>query len=112
VFVVTEGRFDEFIAEALASLPDELSEAMDNVAIFVEDEAVGRQLLGLFQGVPLTKRAFHLGAPPDRITLYQGAIFRSCNSEVEVRELVRRTIIHEVAHHFGISDARLTELGW
>jgi predicted Zn-dependent protease with MMP-like domain len=112
VFVVTDERFDEFIGDALASLPEELSQAIDNVAILVEDEAIGRSLFGLFQGVPLTKRAFYSGSLPDRITLYQATICRHCDSEDDVRALVRRTIIHEVAHHFGISDPRLRELGW
>ena len=112
VFAVTDDRFEEFISDALESLPEELAGAIDNVAIIVEDEAEGRPLFGLFQGVPLTRRAFYSGAQPDRITLYQETICRHCNNEDEVRAQVRKTIIHEVAHHFGISDPRLEELGW
>jgi predicted Zn-dependent protease with MMP-like domain len=114
VFEVSAKRFDEFISEAIASMPRELTAEMDNVAIFVEDEAEGRNLYGLFQGIPLTKRGplSYSGVVPDRITLYQGTICRHCNTEDEVRAQVRKTLIHEIAHHFGISDPRLKELGW
>jgi predicted Zn-dependent protease with MMP-like domain len=114
VFKVSDERFDEFVAEAIKTIPHELSTEIDNVAIIVEDEAVGRPLFGLFEGVPLTKRGpmSYSGAIPDRITLYQGAISRFCNTEEEVRAQVRKTVIHELAHHFGISDERLDELGW
>jgi len=114
VFEVSDERFDELVTEALRSLPPELSKEIDNVAIFVEDEAVGRSLFGLFEGIPLTKRGpmSYSGVMPDRITLYKGAIFRHCRNEEEVRAQVRKTVIHELAHHFGISDERLSELGW
>jgi predicted Zn-dependent protease with MMP-like domain len=114
VFAVSDERFDQLIAEALKSIPDDLASAMENVAIFVEDEAEGRNLLGLFVGVPLTSRTpgSYFGVMPDRITLYKSAICRSSNSEQEVRDQVRTTVIHEIAHHFGISDERLRELGW
>jgi predicted Zn-dependent protease with MMP-like domain len=114
VFQVTDERFDELVAEAIASIPKELASEIENVAIFIEDEAEGRPLFGLFEGVPLTKRGpmSYSGALPDRITLYQGAITRYANSEDEVRAQVRKTVIHEIAHHFGISDERLHELGW
>lgn len=114
MFEVSDDRFDELVSEALRSLPPELSKEIDNVAIFVEDEAVGRSLFGLFEGIPLTKRGpmSYSGVMPDRITLYKGAIFRHCSNEEEVRAQVRKTVIHELAHHFGISDERLSELGW
>jgi predicted Zn-dependent protease with MMP-like domain len=114
VYKVSAERFDQFITEAIASMPRELTSEMDNVAIFVEDEAEGRNLYGLFQGIPLTERGplSYYGAVPDRITLYQGTICRHCNTEDEVRAQVRKTLIHEIAHHFGISDPRLKELGW
>ena len=91
-----------------------LADVMENVAIIVEDEAVGRSLFGLYEGVPLTNRGpmVYSGVLPDRITLYQTAICRYCNSEEDVKEQVQKTVIHEVAHHFGISDPRLEELGW
>jgi len=115
VFEVSEERFGEMIADALASIPAQLADHMDNVAIFVEDEAEGRRLFGLYEGIPLTKRSSGYGiggAMPDRITLYRKAICSHCSSEAEVAEQVRTTLVHEVAHHFGISDPRLEELGW
>ena len=114
MFAVSNERFDDLVTEAIQSLPPELSKEISNVAIFVEDEAEGRSLFGLFEGIPLTKRGpmSYSGAMPDRITLYQGAISRHCRTEEEVRAQVRKTVIHELAHHFGISDERLSELGW
>lgn len=114
MFTVTNERFEELTAEALAALPASLAAVMENVAIIVEDEAEGRSLFGLYEGIPLTQRgpmSYH-GVLPDRITLYQTAICRYCNSEEDVKRQVQKTVIHEVAHHFGISDPRLEELGW
>jgi predicted Zn-dependent protease with MMP-like domain len=114
VFQVTNERFEELAAEAVASLPESLSSRMDNVAIIVEDEARGRNLFGLYEGIPLTRRgiANYNGVMPDRITLYQKTICQVCASDDDVRAQVRKTVIHEIAHHFGISDPRLEELGW
>ncbi len=100
--------------EALASLPEELASQVDNLAVIVEDESPGRNLFGLYEGVPLTKRSpiSYSGVMPDRITLYQRAICRYATTEDEVRAQIRKTVLHEVAHHFGISDPRLEELGW
>ena len=94
---------------------------MDNVAVFVEDWPNAEQLagksgtlLGLYQGVDLTRRsALSYGAAmPDRITIFRGPITRLAQNETELARLVTRTVVHEVAHHFGISDRRLHELGW
>ena len=114
VFVVTTERFERLVAAALDSLPTEFGEAMENVAVVVEDRAVGGNLFGLYQGIPLTKRGpqSYRWVMPDRITLYQDTICRVCTTEAEVVAQVRKTVIHEVAHHFGISDPRLDELGW
>jgi predicted Zn-dependent protease with MMP-like domain len=114
MFEVSNERFEELASEALASLPASLSSRMDNVVIIVEDEAPGRNLFGLYQGIPLTKRGVqsYNGVMPDRITLYQTTICRVCANEEDVRAQVRKTVIHEIAHHFGISDPRLVELGW
>jgi len=114
VFQVTNERFEELADEALTSLPESLSSHMDNVVILVEDEAPRRNLFGLYQGIPLTKRGVqsYSGVMPDRITLYQTTICSVCSNEEEVKAQVRKTVIHEVAHHFGISDPRLDELGW
>jgi predicted Zn-dependent protease with MMP-like domain len=114
--VVTEvepGRFEEMVASALDGLPEELGRAMSNVAVTVEHAAGPPGLLGLYQGVPLTSRAAgYAGALPDRITIYRQAVCAICRSEQEVADQVRRTVVHEVAHHFGIDDRRLSELGW
>jgi predicted Zn-dependent protease with MMP-like domain len=114
MFQVTNERFEELAAEALASLPLELSSQIENLAILVENQAVGRSLFGLYEGIPLTRRGptTYNGVMPDRITLYQTTICQYCNTEDEVKAQIRKTVIHEVAHHFGISDPRLEELGW
>jgi predicted Zn-dependent protease with MMP-like domain len=85
---------------------------MSNVAVTVHHDRGPAGLLGLYQGVPLTRRGTYAGALPDRITIYRRAICAICSSEEEVVEQVRRTVIHEVGHHFGIGDARLRQLGW
>jgi len=114
MFIVTDERFEELVSEALDGVPPQLAEAIDNVAIIVEREANGGSLFGLYEGVPLTKRGFlsYNGVLPDRITLYQTTICSRCFSEEDVKVQVRKTVIHEIAHHFGISDPRLVELGW
>ena len=114
-------RFEQLVADALDSIPEELGRVMDNVAVFVEewpsqDQLAARRgtLLGLYQGIDLTRRSpLSYGAVmPDRITIFRGPITRIARSEEELVNLVTETVIHEVAHHFGISDARLQELGW
>lgn len=107
-------EFEELVSQALDTLPPELMKIMDNVAVFVEDQKPGRPgLLGLYHGVPLTSRGhYYAGHLPDRITIYRLPICRvSANSEAIV-EQVRITVVHEVAHHFGISDERLHELDY
>lgn len=106
-------RFEDMVAEALDSLPEELGGLMRNVAVMVEHGPGPDGLLGLYQGVPLTSRSTqYSGVLPDRITIYRQAICASAWSEWDVQDQVRKTVIHEVAHHFGISDDRLRELGW
>jgi predicted Zn-dependent protease with MMP-like domain len=114
MFEISNQRFEELAGEALATLPNELASQIENLAIVVEDDAPGHNLFGLYEGVPLTKRGplSYSAVMPDRITLYQRAICRYCSNEEEVKAQVRKTVIHEVAHHFGISDPRLEELGW
>jgi predicted Zn-dependent protease with MMP-like domain len=105
--------FDEYAQEALDSLPSELRERMSNVEIVVEDEPpFGQPLLGLYQGVPLTRRGSQYGAVlPDKITIFRGPLERLYGQDRELlRREVRRVVLHEVAHHFGISDERLVEL--
>lgn len=106
-------RFEAMVSQALDAIPEDLGRLMDNVAVTVQHDGGPPGLLGLYEGVPLTNRsAFYSGALPDRITIYRHAICAMCTSESEVVEEVRRTVIHEVGHHFGIGDERLRELGW
>ncbi|MEO7982262.1 MAG: metallopeptidase family protein [Sporichthyaceae bacterium] len=108
-------RFDELVAEALDEIPAELTAVMDNVVILVEDEppADDPDLLGLYEGIPLTERDWaYGGALPDRITIYRGPTLRMCEDEEEVVDEVHITVVHEVAHHFGIDDDRLHALGY
>ena len=111
---VAPERFAELVADALDSIPEDLGAYMDNVGVYVDDAAPPGRLLGLYQGVPLTRReSYGVGATmPDRITIFRQTICRQCGTEAEVVEQVRRTVVHEIAHHFGIDDARLHELGW
>jgi predicted Zn-dependent protease with MMP-like domain len=106
-------RFEAMVRDALDGIPDELGELMSNVAVTVQHDRGPAGLLGLYQGVPLTRRSrYYGGTLPDRITIYRRAICAVCASDAEVVEQVRRTVVHEVGHHFGIGDARLRELGW
>jgi predicted Zn-dependent protease with MMP-like domain len=102
--------FEQCVQDALDSLPAELRDYMSNVAIVVEDEPPGGQpLLGLYQGVPLTRRGSCYGAVlPDKISVYRGPLERHYGADRDrLREEIRRVVLHEVAHHFGISDERL-----
>lgn len=116
-------EFEELVNQAIAELPEELAKRMDNVEIVIEDypdasvgddlEGDSDGLLGLYQGIPLTNRdAGYYGVLPDRITIYRKNIERVAKTKDGLRDAVRKTVIHEIAHHFGIDDDRLTELGW
>ena len=108
-------RFEELVGEALDGIPEHLGSLMENVAVFVEDGSARSGLLGLYQGVPLTARDSGYGVGggmPDRITIFRKAILAVCATEADVVTQVRRTVIHEIGHHFGIDDKRLHELGW
>jgi len=110
---VSPARFEEMVEAALDGLPEQLGRLMSNVAVTVEHDRGPPGLLGLYEGIPLTSRTTgYAGVLPDRITIYRLAICAVCQTEREVVEEVRRTVVHEVGHHFGIDDARLTELGW
>jgi predicted Zn-dependent protease with MMP-like domain len=113
VIDVEPERFEDMVSVALDGLPEEFGRLMRNVAVTVEHGPGPPGLLGLYQGVPLTSRTTqYAGVLPDRITIYRLAICAICQTEDQVADEVRRTVIHEVAHHFGIDDARLHELGW
>lgn len=113
--------FESLVAEALDSLPEGIRRAMVNVEVVVADEPAaahlarlppGHTLLGLYQGHPLTGRRGYSGVMPDKITIFRGPISRSARTPERIRDQVRRTVVHEIAHHFGIGDSRLRELGW
>ena len=108
------GRFDELVGDALDLIPAQLSAAIDNVVVLVQDRNDEEpDLLGLYEGVALTERdSSYAGSLPDTITIYRGALLEMCDSDDEVVDEVRITVIHEIAHHFGIDDDRLHELGW
>jgi predicted Zn-dependent protease with MMP-like domain len=107
-------RFDELVSDALDQIPTELTAAMDNVVVLVADRhPQDDELLGLYEGVALTERdSDYAGALPDAITIYRDALLAVCDSDDEVVDQVAITVIHEIAHHFGIDDERLDELGW
>ena len=112
-------RFRKLVARVVEDLPEEFLSRLDNVDIVVEDnptsvqisEAGGFNLLGLYEGVPRTKRGAHYGlVPPDKITIFQKPIEASCRYEDEIAAEIRRVVLHEIAHHFGISDDRLQQI--
>jgi predicted Zn-dependent protease with MMP-like domain len=111
---MTRRRFEELVADALDTIPPELTAAMDNVVVLVsgrnDDDP---ELLGLYEGIALTERTSDYGGVlPDRITVYQDAILEQCRDEDEVVREVAVTVVHEVAHHFGIDEETLHRLGW
>jgi predicted Zn-dependent protease with MMP-like domain len=113
VVVVERARFELMVSEALDGLPPKLGREMRNVAVTVDNDSAALDLLGLYEGVPLTARTSDYGAVlPDRITIFRHAICAVSRDEEDVVEQVRRTVIHEIGHHFGIDDDRLHELGW
>jgi predicted Zn-dependent protease with MMP-like domain len=114
-------RFEELVAKAVDSLPEEFRTRMENIDVVVADEPTRRQLsrlernqtlLGLYEGVPLIDRGQNYGmVMPDKITIFQKPIEASFRGEARIIAEIRRVVLHEIAHHFGISDARLEELG-
>jgi predicted Zn-dependent protease with MMP-like domain len=118
-----DARFEQLVVEALDGLPEEIARYMDNVEVVIEwwptpgllqaaDLAPGQLLFGVYQGIPLTRRTRNYGLVlPDKITIFRGPIELVCRTDAAIRAQVRRTIIHEIAHHFGISDDRLREIG-
>ena len=108
--------FEDAVADALDSLPPDLTQMMSNIVILVEDDPPPHEpdLLGLYEGTPLTERgdAWASGSLPDRITLFRHPTLAICDTREDVVEEVRISVVHEIAHHFGIDDDRLHELGW
>ena len=109
-------EFEDAVRDALDEIPEELAAQMDNVVVLVEDEPPEGEpeLLGVYDGVPLTERGefWATGALPDRITIFRLPTLAICDSREEVVDEVAVTVVHEIAHHFGIDDDRLHELGW
>jgi len=122
-FKFTPEEFEQLVAQALDDLPDDIRQYLQNIDVVVADWPTatelrsvglkpGQLLLGLYQGVPLTKRGSHYGLVlPDKVTIFQGTIERVCHTREQVISQVQRTVKHELAHHFGISDDRLRDLG-
>lgn len=107
--------FELLVSQALDEVPPELAQLIDNVAVFVEDDppASDPDLLGIYEGIPLTERGHYYGGVlPDRITIYRNPTLRICESVDDVVEEVHITVVHEIAHHFGIDDERLHQLGY
>lgn len=113
VVEISRAEFEELVGEALDTIPPVLTGLMDNVVIVVEDDPPTPGLLGLYHGVPLTERGdTYAGFLPDRITIYRRPLMAVCRTRDELVAEVRVTVVHEIAHHFGIDDDRLHELGW
>jgi predicted Zn-dependent protease with MMP-like domain len=122
---MTEKRFHQIVAEALDALPEQFREAMENIAVVVEDwpdedtvkamELPSKfELLGLYHGTPLPEREHENGAMmlPDVITLYRRPLEHVCRNENELRHEIRKTLLHEIGHYFGLDEERLAELGY
>lgn len=112
---IPRDRFEDLVSEALDAIPGDLARLVSNCVVLVEDDVPpgSPSLLGLYEGTPLTERGqWYSGVLPDRITIYRRPILRMCRDELDVVDEVRITVVHEVAHHFGIDDDRLHELGW
>jgi predicted Zn-dependent protease with MMP-like domain len=116
VVELSRREFEDAVEAALDEVPPELLRLMDNVVIFIEDEPPPQDpdLLGVYEGVPLTERgdSWAAGALPDRITIFRGPLSRMCADRDELLDEIAITVVHEIAHHFGIDDARLHALGW
>lgn len=120
---LTEAEFEQLVVDALDSLPEAILELLDNVDVVIEQQPSREQLeyagieggtlLGLYEGIPLTGRnSGYFLVAPDKITIFQRPIEQMCSNRQDVADQVRTTVIHEIAHHFGIDEDRLEELGW
>jgi len=118
ILLVDGKRFGELIGEAIDSLPSQLAQKLNNVAVIVQDNPMGDQLrelglskkdllFGLYQGIPQTKRGHYSGVIPDKITIFKKSIEIAAKTEDEVKEKIRDTVMHEIGHHFGLSDKDL-----
>ncbi len=115
VIQMSRERFEELVSDALDQVPEELAVLMDNVVVMVEDDGPedDPDLLGLYDGTPLTERdSTYAMVVPDRITIFRNPTLEMCESDQDVVDEVRITVVHEIAHHFGIEDDRLHDLGY
>jgi predicted Zn-dependent protease with MMP-like domain len=115
VVEVSRQRFEQLVDDAIDAIPDEIATLVENVVVLVEDEppADDPDLLGLYDGVALTDRAAnHSAELPDRILVFRNPLMEMCADEAELVDEIGITVVHEVAHHFGIDDAHLHELGY
>ncbi len=122
--MLTREEFEDLVADALETLPPEILNRMDNVAITVQEwpsrsqlqssnVPPGSTLFGLYQGVPLTQRSSHYGmVAPDRITIFRGPLLSYCRTPEAIAEQVRKTVVHEIAHHFGMNEEQIARLGY
>jgi len=122
--VVSYEEFEQLVIDALATLPSQILDRMENVAITVQDWPTraqlrssevppGSTLFGLYQGVPLTRRTSHYGlVPPDRITIFRGPLLSHFQTPEAITDQVRRTVVHEIAHYFGMDEAQIARLGY
>jgi predicted Zn-dependent protease with MMP-like domain len=115
VIEMSRANFEALVSDALDEIPEELALLIENVAVFVEDDPPpgGPVLLGIYEGIPLTERGHEYGGVlPDRITIYRNPTLKICETYSDVLDEVNVTVVHEIAHHFGIDDARLHQLGY
>jgi predicted Zn-dependent protease with MMP-like domain len=104
--------FEALVAEALDGIPEEFARYLENVSVIVEDEPEDEDLYGLYDGVPLSERTHDFAPPPDRSILYRGPLVRDFRSRKAIRRQVRITIVHEIAHFFGLDERRIRRLGY
>ena len=110
---ISEKRFETLVSQSIDLIPEDLFALIDNVVFLIEDHGEYPGILGLYDGIPLTERdTYGIGELPDRIFIYRLAICAICDTEEDIVHEVITTVVHEVAHHFGIDDDRLHDLGW
>ena len=106
-------EFEALVAEALDGIPDEFARYLENVSVVVEDEPDEEGLYGLYQGIPLSERSHDFAAAlPDRISIYRGPLVRDFRSRAQIRRQIRLTVVHEIAHFFGLDERRIRRLGY
>ena len=111
--IMSPEEFEALVAEALDGIPDEFARYLENVSVVVEDEPDEEGLYGVYQGVPLSERTHDFAAAlPDRISIYRGPLVRDFRSRAQIRRQIRLTVVHEIAHFFGLDERRIRRLGY